>query len=115
MNLFTKIVCVALISVTSFSMTADAQDWRGALANAAQQSSQAGIMGQCHVDSRVGTTISVYINGVYRGTMGSAGDLYLNVGDFAGEATFLRAVGADGRVWNSTVTGAFSSYHWILN
>jgi len=75
-----------------------------------------GIREKCHVDSRVNATIDVYINGVYRGTMGPWGDIYPIVRDLSYEATELYAVSSCGRyTWRRTVRGDFRDYHWILN
>jgi hypothetical protein len=77
--------------------------------------SYCGIREQCHVDSRVNASIRVYINGVYRGTMGPFGDIYPIVRDLSYESTELYAVSTCGRYsWRMTVRGDFRNYQWIL-
>jgi hypothetical protein len=117
MNAFSKFVSLTVLACVASAAvvpTANAHSWQSHLSAAAQQSSTRGINGQCHVDSRVNSSVAVYINGIYRGTMGPSGDLYLSVRDFASETTYLRAVSADGRVWTQTVGGAFSNFTWTI-
>lgn len=73
-----------------------------------------GIMGQLHADSRVGTSIHVYVDGRYIGTMGPYGDIYRHLGQTAWETTYLSARSNDGRHWNRNVSAAVNNYHWIL-
>jgi hypothetical protein len=76
-----------------------------------------GITGPLHIDSRVNVQISAYVNGTYVGTMNAFGDIFTNCVDPPGATnttTTLFASCGDGRTWSRTVTGRFSSYHWIL-
>jgi hypothetical protein len=63
---------------------------------------------------RPGFLIRVYINGVYRGTMGPYGDIFPIVGDLAHEVTTLYAESNDGRNWSRNVYSNVRSYHWTL-
>jgi hypothetical protein len=74
-----------------------------------------GVMGECHVDSRVGSCIRVYVNGQYRGTLAPYGDIFPFVGDSPNGVTCLYAVTVDGRLsWSRTLYGSYSSFQWIL-
>jgi len=74
-----------------------------------------GIMGTLHADSRVGTTIHVYVDGRFVGTMGPYGDIYPYIGQTAWETTYLSARSNDGRHWHRAVSAGVNNYHWILN
>jgi hypothetical protein len=81
----------------------------------ADEASPFGVMGECHVDSRVGVYIRVYINGVYRGTIRPGGDIFPFVGDSPNGVTTLYACSEDGRLtWNRTLYGSYSSFQWVL-
>lgn len=84
------------------------------IANAKDGVKSRGIQGRLHVDSRVGTTISVYVDGRYVGTMGPYGDIYPYIGQTPWETTFLTARSVDGRVWSSAVSSAVGDYTWTL-
>jgi hypothetical protein len=73
-----------------------------------------GIQRTLHADSRVTSTISVYVDGRYIGTMGSFGDIYYYVGQTPWETTYLSARSSDGRSWSMPVSSAVGDYHWIL-
>jgi hypothetical protein len=79
------------------------------------EASPFGVMGECHVDSRVGSFVRVYVNGQYRGTIPPYGDIYPFVGDSPNGVTTLYAVTTDGRIsWSKTLYGSYSSFQWIL-
>ncbi len=73
-----------------------------------------GIMGQLHVDSRVATTITVYVDGRYVGTIPPYGDIYPYIGQTAYETTYLSARGANGLYWQASVPNAVNNFTWIL-
>jgi hypothetical protein len=84
------------------------------IADAQAGSKSRGIQGQLHVDSRVGTTINVYVDGRYVGTMGPFGDIYPYIGQTPWETTYLSARSVDGRTWNRAVSSAVGDYTWTL-
>jgi hypothetical protein len=127
MNTLRRILCLGFLAVVALGagqISSARSEWgpvSAALAvapGAAARGDESfcGIREECHVDSRVNATIHVYINGVYRGTMGPWGDIYPIVRDLSYETTELYAVSSCGRyTWRRTVYGDFRDYHWILN
>lgn len=73
-----------------------------------------GIQGRLHADSRVGTTIDVFVDGRHVGTMRPFGDIFPYIGQTPWETTYLSARSRDGRSWSRAVRGATGDYHWIL-
>jgi hypothetical protein len=84
------------------------------IANAKEGVKTRGIQGTLHVDSRVATTINVYVDGRYVGTMGPFGDIYPYIGQTPWETTYLSARSVDGRVWNRAVSFAAGDITWLL-
>lgn len=74
-----------------------------------------GITRRLFVDNRTGYTLSIYVNGRYKGSLGPYGDGYVWVGDSRWGSTklYAKAPGTSS-YWSRTVSGNVSDFTWHL-
>jgi hypothetical protein len=73
-----------------------------------------GIQGTLHVDSRVGATLFIYVDGNFKGTVAPGGDSFFYIGQTAGETTYLTARTVDGRSVSNSVSAAVFDFKWTI-
>jgi len=73
-----------------------------------------GITRYLYVDSRLTSSLNVYVDGQYVGTVPPYGDRRYNIFQTAGETTYLRARASDGREWADPISGAYLDFTWVV-